>query len=181
MHSPGRNNYLYASPPHSFQNENRNLSNSALVLAPAAKLVNHKPMDFNHHTKPLPIPPKQPYPLPSTITTTTTTVLPTSSHLNQHRSTQQMQQHQQIQQQQQTSPSRPTQLRRTASSASSASTNLLNNPTNIEIESPKNMTVVQPAKFQPYKEESKPFEMSDFYKYSTKFRQKNIGSETAAD
>lgn len=43
----------------------------------------------------------------------------------------------------------------------------------IHIESPKNMTVVQPAKFQPYKEETKPFEMSDFYKYSTKFRQKN--------
>lgn len=35
------------------------------------------------------------------------------------------------------------------------------------------MTVVQQAKFRPYKEVSKPFEMSDFYKYSTKFRQKN--------
>lgn len=43
----------------------------------------------------------------------------------------------------------------------------------IHIESPKNVTVVQPAKFQPYKEVTKPFEMSDFYKYSTKFRQKN--------
>lgn len=41
----------------------------------------------------------------------------------------------------------------------------------IQVESPKNMTVVQQAKFQPYKEETKPFEMSDFYKYSTKFRQ----------
>lgn len=41
----------------------------------------------------------------------------------------------------------------------------------IHVESPKNMTVVQQAKFQPYKEVSKPFEMSDFYKYSTKYRQ----------
>ena len=40
------------------------------------------------------------------------------------------------------------------------------------IESPKNMTVIQQAKFQPYKEVTKPFLMSDFYKYSTKFRQK---------
>lgn len=46
----------------------------------------------------------------------------------------------------------------------------------IHIESPKNMTVVQQAKFQPYKEVSKPFEMSDFYKYSTKFRQKNTNA-----
>ncbi|XP_068142662.1 probable serine/threonine-protein kinase cdc7 [Drosophila tropicalis] len=42
----------------------------------------------------------------------------------------------------------------------------------IRIESPKNMTVVQQATFQPYKEVTKPFEMSDFYKYSTKFKQK---------
>lgn len=41
----------------------------------------------------------------------------------------------------------------------------------VQVESPMNMTVVQQGKFQPYKEESKPFEMSDFYKYSTKFRQ----------
>lgn len=40
----------------------------------------------------------------------------------------------------------------------------------ISCESPKNMEVVQQAKFLPYKEVSKPFEMSDFYKYSTKFR-----------
>lgn len=45
----------------------------------------------------------------------------------------------------------------------------------IRIESPKNMTVVQQATFQPYKEETKPFEMSDFYKYSTKFKQKEGG------
>lgn len=45
----------------------------------------------------------------------------------------------------------------------------------IRIESPKNMTVVQQATFQPYKEVTKPFEMSDFYKYSTKFKQKEGG------
>uniref|UniRef100_A0A6P4F0R4 Uncharacterized protein n=1 Tax=Drosophila rhopaloa TaxID=1041015 RepID=A0A6P4F0R4_DRORH len=46
----------------------------------------------------------------------------------------------------------------------------------IRIESPKNMTVVQQATFQPYKEVTKPFEMSDFYKYSTKFKQKDGGN-----
>lgn len=46
----------------------------------------------------------------------------------------------------------------------------------IQVESPKNVTIVQPAKFQPYKEVSKPFEMSDFYKYSTKFRQKTASA-----
>lgn len=54
------------------------------------------------------------------------------------------------------------------------------NSADIHIESPKNMTVVQPAKFQPYKEVSKPFEMSDFYKYSTKFRQKNSPGSPAS-
>lgn len=43
----------------------------------------------------------------------------------------------------------------------------------IRVESPKNMTVIQKAVFVPYKEVTKPFEMSDFYKYSTKFRQKD--------
>lgn len=42
----------------------------------------------------------------------------------------------------------------------------------IQTESPKNVTVVQQGKIQPYKEVTKPFEMSDFYKYSTKYRQK---------
>lgn len=42
----------------------------------------------------------------------------------------------------------------------------------IHVESPQNVTIVQQAKFQPYKEVTKPFEMSDFYKYSTKYRQK---------
>lgn len=48
----------------------------------------------------------------------------------------------------------------------------------IHVESPKNVTVVQPSKFQPYKEVTKPFEMSDLYKYSTKFRQKNAPAAT---
>ncbi|XP_030386052.1 integrator complex subunit 3 homolog [Scaptodrosophila lebanonensis] len=51
----------------------------------------------------------------------------------------------------------------------------------IRIESPKNMTVVQQATFQPYKEITKPFEMSDFYKYSTKFKQKEGGGSSRAD
>uniref|UniRef100_A0A8D8YZ87 FERM domain-containing protein 4A n=1 Tax=Cacopsylla melanoneura TaxID=428564 RepID=A0A8D8YZ87_9HEMI len=42
----------------------------------------------------------------------------------------------------------------------------------VPYESPKNQTVIQVGKFQPYREISKPFEMSDFYKYSTKFRRK---------
>lgn len=48
----------------------------------------------------------------------------------------------------------------------------------IRIESPKNVTVVQQATFLPYKEVTKPFEMSDFYKYSTKFRQKDPNAAT---
>ncbi|CAG9855531.1 unnamed protein product [Phyllotreta striolata] len=35
---------------------------------------------------------------------------------------------------------------------------------------PKNCTVVQAGHCKPYHEETKPFEMSDFYKYSTKFK-----------
>lgn len=52
-------------------------------------------------------------------------------------------------------------------------------PTDIRIESPKNITVVKPATFRPYQEETKPFEMSDFYKYSTKFRQKEPSAGNA--
>lgn len=74
------------------------------------------------------------------------------------------------------------QIRRTASSVTATrptidaynnNNNTSNGSPEIHVESPKNMTVVQQAKFQPYKEVTKPFEMSDFYKYSTKFRQKN--------
>ncbi|XP_073837303.1 stepping stone [Musca autumnalis] len=51
----------------------------------------------------------------------------------------------------------------------------------IRVESPKNVTVVQPATFQPYKEVTKPFEMSDFYKYSTKYRQKENNNNSQVD
>ncbi|XP_023727525.1 uncharacterized protein LOC111875475 isoform X3 [Cryptotermes secundus] len=40
----------------------------------------------------------------------------------------------------------------------------------VPFELPKNHTVVQAGKWQPYREVTKPFEMADFYKYSTKFR-----------
>lgn len=43
----------------------------------------------------------------------------------------------------------------------------------VPFESPKNHTVVQAGKWQPYREVTKPFEMADFYKYSTKFRNKS--------
>ncbi|XP_014220702.1 serine/arginine repetitive matrix protein 1 isoform X1 [Trichogramma pretiosum] len=37
-------------------------------------------------------------------------------------------------------------------------------------------TIVQPGKYQPYREVTKPFEMSDFYKYSTKFRKQTAST-----
>lgn len=78
---------------------------------------------------------------------------------------------QNVQQQFQSSePSTPTNEHPNATYAANASMS------GIHVESPKNMTVVQQAKFQPYKEVSKPFEMSDFYKYSTKFRQKTAST-----
>ncbi|KAJ0172137.1 hypothetical protein K1T71_012110 [Dendrolimus kikuchii] len=46
-------------------------------------------------------------------------------------------------------------------------------PSGVSLESPKNLTVIEQGKCIPYREETKPFEMSDFYKYSTKFRQAN--------
>lgn len=42
--------------------------------------------------------------------------------------------------------------------------------------SSQNCTIVQAGKYQPYREITKPFEMSDFYKYSTKFRKRNENS-----
>ncbi|XP_073998872.1 stepping stone [Rhodnius prolixus] len=55
-----------------------------------------------------------------------------------------------------------------------ASINNIQFDTVVPYESPKNHTVVQAGKWQPYREVTKPFEMSDFYKYSTKFRQFKI-------
>jgi len=40
----------------------------------------------------------------------------------------------------------------------------------VQFEPSKSHTVVQIGKWQPYREITKPFEMSDFYKYSTRFR-----------
>lgn len=37
---------------------------------------------------------------------------------------------------------------------------------------PRNCTIVQAGQYKPYREVTKPFEMEDFYKYSTKFREK---------
>ncbi|CAK9819861.1 FERM domain-containing protein 4A [Anthophora plagiata] len=53
--------------------------------------------------------------------------------------------------------------------------------------SSQNCTIVQAGKYQPYREVTKPFEMSDFYKYSTKFRKRNeangqsVSNETSDD
>ncbi|XP_037074808.1 FERM domain-containing protein 4A-like [Pollicipes pollicipes] len=49
-------------------------------------------------------------------------------------------------------------------------------PAAVAAESPRNQTLIQPGTFQPYRETTKPFEMSDFYKYSTKFRRQSQGS-----
>ncbi|XP_060516147.1 uncharacterized protein LOC132695721 [Cylas formicarius] len=43
---------------------------------------------------------------------------------------------------------------------------------------PKNCTVVQAGVCKPYHEETKPFEMSDFYKYSTKFKRSPAKAES---
>ncbi|XP_076261388.1 stepping stone [Rhynchophorus ferrugineus] len=60
-------------------------------------------------------------------------------------------------------------------------------PLNIEMLNnniPKNCTIVQAGVCKPYHEETKPFEMSDFYKYSTKYKkspQKDIGNSTVSN
>lgn len=51
-------------------------------------------------------------------------------------------------------------------------------PRTVPVESPKNIEVVSPGTWCPYKEVSKPFEMSDFYKYSTKFRNRQMDCNT---
>ncbi|KAG7199974.1 hypothetical protein KM043_014402 [Ampulex compressa] len=47
------------------------------------------------------------------------------------------------------------------------------NEDGISMGTSKNCTIVQAGKYQPYREITKPFEMSDFYKYSTKFRKRS--------
>ncbi|XP_044765949.1 uncharacterized protein LOC123322157 isoform X2 [Coccinella septempunctata] len=46
---------------------------------------------------------------------------------------------------------------------------------------PKNCTIVQAGHCKPYHEETKPFEMSDFYKYSTKFKKSPSKSVSMED
>lgn len=41
----------------------------------------------------------------------------------------------------------------------------------MQLESPNNVTIIQEGSWQPYKEEIKSYEISDFYKYSQKYRQ----------
>ena len=41
----------------------------------------------------------------------------------------------------------------------------------LQVESPKNVTIIQEGSWKPYKEEIKSYEISDFYKYSQKYRQ----------
>ncbi|CAL4071441.1 unnamed protein product, partial [Meganyctiphanes norvegica] len=44
------------------------------------------------------------------------------------------------------------------------------------VESPRNHMVISTGSYQPSRESSKPFEMSDFYKYSTKYRRQSSGT-----
>lgn len=41
----------------------------------------------------------------------------------------------------------------------------------LHVESPLNVTIIQEGSWKPYKEEIKSYEISDFYKYSEKYRQ----------
>lgn len=43
----------------------------------------------------------------------------------------------------------------------------------IQAESPLNVTIIQEGSWKPYKEEIKSYEISDFYKYSEKYRQQH--------
>ncbi|XP_018915171.1 uncharacterized protein sstn isoform X2 [Bemisia tabaci] len=61
----------------------------------------------------------------------------------------------------------------TTNATQQASSQPVDFDTVVPFESPKNHTVVQAGKWQPYREVTKPFEMADFYKYSTKFRNKS--------
>lgn len=47
----------------------------------------------------------------------------------------------------------------------------LHSPAAIQVESPLNVTIIQEGSWKPYKEEVKSYEISDFYKYSEKYRQ----------
>jgi len=51
----------------------------------------------------------------------------------------------------------------------------------IQVESPKNVTIISEGSWQPYKEEIKSYEISDFYKYSQKYRQQQQQQKQNAD
>lgn len=51
----------------------------------------------------------------------------------------------------------------------------------MQVESPKNVTIIQEGSWKPYKEEIKSYEISDFYKYSQKYRQQQQQQKTNAD
>ena len=75
------------------------------------------------------------------------------------------------------SPAGPASLATTSSSLSAASEN--NNSFDTPPASEANHHSPHIGAFVPYRETSKPFEMSDFYKYSTKFRKTSASSLTA--
>lgn len=209
MHSPGRNSNVVQStmPVHkqpfpspnsnassSCTNLNKSLSNSATALSTTDSISDTDYYQYQqqmsppyYHQASYSALGKAPAPLPHGVTIATAPSTPdmplrrTVSSLSTNRSDQY--------------PLSPTETQPTtpvmggdAPSYPSAITSptgappssILANTSDIHIESPKNMTIVQQAKFQPYKEVTKPFEMSDFYKYSTKFRQKNTNASPAA-
>lgn len=51
----------------------------------------------------------------------------------------------------------------------------------IQVESPKNVTIIQEGSWKPYKEEIKSYEISDFYKYSQKYRQQQQQKQNNID
>ncbi|CRK95905.1 CLUMA_CG009351, isoform A [Clunio marinus] len=50
-------------------------------------------------------------------------------------------------------------------------------PPILQVESPKNVTIIQEGSWKPYKEEIKSYEISDFYKYSQKYRQQQSSQQ----
>lgn len=52
---------------------------------------------------------------------------------------------------------------------------------NNQVESPLNVTIIQEGSWKPYKEEVKSYEISDFYKYSEKYRQQQQQQKSNAN
>lgn len=50
----------------------------------------------------------------------------------------------------------------------------------LQTESPQNVTIIQEGSWKPYKEEVKAYEISDFYKYSQKYRQQQQSANNAS-